>query len=225
MKKIKKPSFIAIIPARGNSQRIKDKNIKIFNGKPLIYWTIIAALKSKFIDEVYVSSDDKRILKISNQYSAKTVTRPKNLSGHIIHGDIAMKHAYLKINKSFDYIVMLQPTCPLRTSANIDKAAKIILKKKYDRLLSVNIDTSFLWKKEKNFYNSINYNFNKRPRKQDIEFYKENGAIYITKKKILIKDNNRLGGKIGIFNMKNEISIDIDTLSDFKTAEHYYRNR
>ena len=225
MKKIKKPSFLAIIPARGNSKRIKNKNIKIFNGKPLIYWTIVAALKSNFIDEVYVSSDDKSILKISNQYSAKTIIRPKNLSGPIIHGDIAMKHAYLKIKKKFDYIFMLQPTCPLRTSVNIDKAAKIILKKKYDSLLSVNFDTSFLWKKERYFYNSINYNFKQRPRKQDVQFYKENGAIYITKPKILIKKNNRLGGKIGVYNMGDEVSIDIDTLSDFKIAEHFFKNK
>ena len=225
MKKIKKPSFLAIIPARGNSKRIKDKNIKIFNGKPLIYWTITAALKSKSIDEVYVTSDDKRILKISNQYGAKTITRPKKLSGPVIHGDVAMKHAYLKINKKFDYIVMLQPTCPLRTSKNIDKAVKVILKRNYDSLLSVNLDTSFIWQKEKNFYKSINYNFKQRPRKQDVEYYKENGAIYITKINILLKNNNRLGGKIGIYNMKNEVSIDIDTLSDFEIAENYFKNK
>jgi CMP-N,N'-diacetyllegionaminic acid synthase len=225
MKKIRKPSFLAIIPARGNSKRIKDKNIRIFNGKPLIYWTIVAALKSKFIDEVYVTSDDKRILEISNQYAANTITRPKKLSGPVIHGDIAMKHAYLKINKKFDYIIMLQPTCPLRTSKNIDEAIKIILNKNYDSLLSVNLDTSFIWKKEKNFYKSINYNFRQRPRKQDVKFYKENGAIYITKTKILLKNNNRLGGKIGIYNMKYEVSVDIDTLSDFKIAEYYFKNK
>lgn len=223
MKKIKKPSFLAIIPARGNSKRIKDKNIKTFNGKPLIYWTIEAALKSKFIDEVYVTSDDKKILEISKQYAAKIIIRPKQLSGPVIHGDAAMKHAYIKINKKFDYIVMLQPTCPLRTSKNIDEAAKIILKRKYDSLLSVNTDTSFLWKKEKIFFKSINYDFKKRPRKQDIEYYKENGAIYITKTEILLKKNNRLGGKIGIYNMRNEISIDIDTLNDFKIAEYHFK--
>ncbi len=225
MKKNKKPSFLAIIPARGNSKRIKNKNIINFNGKPLIYWTILAALKSKYIDEVYVTSDDKRILEISNQYEAKTIARPKNLSGPVIHGDIAMKHAYLKINKKFDYIIMLQPTCPLRTSKNIDEAAKIIVIKNYDSLLSVNTDTSFMWKKEKNFYKSTNYNFKKRPRKQDVKFYKENGAIYITKTKILLKNNNRLGGKIGIYNMRDEVSFDIDTLSDLKIAEYYFKNK
>ena len=62
MKKIKKPSFVAIIPARANSLRIKNKNIKILNGKPLIYWSIKAALESKFIDDVYVTSDSIKIL-------------------------------------------------------------------------------------------------------------------------------------------------------------------
>ncbi len=225
MKKIKKPSFVAIIPARANSLRIKNKNIKILNGKPLIYWSIKAALESKFIDDVYVTSDSIKILKISKKYSANTLIIPKSLAGDIVHADIAIKKAYLKIKQNFDYIVFLQPTCPLRTSKNIDTASEIILKNKYDSLLSVSPDTSFLWKKRKNYYVPINYNFKKRPRKQDVEFYKENGAIYITRTKVFIKNNNRLGGKIGIYNMNKQISIDIDNLNDFRKAEQLMKSK
>ena len=86
-------------------------------------------------------------------------------------------------------------------------------------------DTSFLWKKRKNYYVPINYNFKKRPRKQDVEFYKENGAIYITRTKVFIKNNNRLGGKIGIYNMNKQISIDIDNLNDFRKAEQLMKSK
>ena len=104
------PKIVAIIPARGNSKRVKNKNIKILAGKPLIAWTIKSALRSKFINEVYVSSDSKKILKISKKFHAKTIVRPKILSGNFINSDAAIKHAYLKIGKRFDYIVTLQAT-------------------------------------------------------------------------------------------------------------------
>ena len=125
-----KPKIIAIIPARGESTRIKNKNIKIFNKKPLIAWSIEEALRSKLIDDVYVTSEDSNILRISKKYLAKTIKRPKKLSNNIIHVDEAIKHAYLKVNKKYDYVLTLQPTSPLKPTKNIDEAIKTIIKKK-----------------------------------------------------------------------------------------------
>ena len=144
-----KPKIIAIIPARGDSTRIKNKNIKNFNKKPLIVWTIEAALRSKLIKDVYVTSENDKILNLSKKYLAKTIKRPKKLSNNKIHIDEAIRHAYLKVNKSYDYIVALQPTSPLRTTKNIDEAIEMIKKEKADSLISVFKTHQFLWKKEK----------------------------------------------------------------------------
>lgn len=211
--------IVAIIPARGGSIRVKNKNIKKFYNKPLISWTIDAALKSKLIDQVYVTSNDNKILQISKDCLAKVIKRPKKLSNDIIMPDMAIKHAYLKIKENFDYVVTLQPTSPLRTTEDINGAINTIIKKKADSLLSVFKAHPFLWKKTGSFYAPINYSYNKRPRSQDIHEYQENGAIYITKPKILINNNNRLGGKIAIYPLNFWKSIDIDTLEDFKFSE------
>jgi len=218
MKKIKSLKILALIPARGNSKRIKNKNLRIVNGKPLIFWTINSARKSKYITNVTVTSDSRKILNVSKKYSANTVLRPKSMSGDIVHADMALKHAYNYINEKFDYIIMLQPTCPLRTSKHIDEAIKKIHRNKKDSLLSVCKDSVFLWGKKFNNFKPLNYNLKKRPRHQDTNFYRENGSIYITKPKILLQNNNRLEGKIDIYLMEKQDSLDIDTLDDLKKA-------
>lgn len=219
-----KPKIIAIIPARGGSTRIKNKNIKIFNKKPLIAWTIKAALQSKLIDDVYVTSENENILKISKKYLANTIKRPKKLSNSIINHDGAIRHAYLKINKKYDYIITLQPTSPLRSTNDIDGAIKEIIKAKADSLLSVFKTHAFIWKKSHNYYLPTNYNFNKRPRSQESVSFQESGAIYITKPKILIKKKNRLGGKIAAYCLNFWKSIDIDHIEDFNMAEILKKN-
>ena len=219
-----KPKIIAIIPARGGSTRIKNKNIKIFDKKPLIAWTIKAALESKLIDDVYVTSENEKILKISKKYLANTIKRPKKLSNSIIHVDEAIRHAYLKINKDYHYIVILQPTSPLRTAKDIDGSIKKIIKTKADSLISAFKTHAFIWKKSHNYYLPTNYNFNKRPRSQESESFQENGAIYITKPKILIKKNNRLGGKITAYCLNFWRSIDIDHIEDFYIGEILKKN-
>ena len=221
MKGLKSLKILAVIPARGNSQRVKNKNLRILKGKPLIYWSIKAAKESKYINNVTVSSDSLKILNISKKYLANTVLRPKNISGNVIMPDSALRHAYKFINKKFDYVVMLQPTCPLRTSKHIDEAIKKIYESKKDSLFSAykDKDHAFIWKKKFNSYKPINYDLKKRPRSQDVDFYRENGSIYVTRPKILLLYNNRLGGKIDIYLMKKEHSLDIDTLKDIKEAK------
>ena len=142
----KKKTFLAIIPARGNSKRIKNKNLKKLNNKPLIYWTIKAAKKSKFISNIYITSDSLNILNYCKKLNFKTILRPKKLSGNIIMPDEAIRHAYLKMKKKFDYIVMLQPTSPLRTYQDIDNSIKTIIQNKSDSLFSSSIQSKFISK-------------------------------------------------------------------------------
>ena len=223
----KKKSFLAVIPARGNSQRIKNKNLFKLNNKPLIYWTIKSAVDSKFVSDVCVTSDSNKILNYCKKLNILTILRPKNLSGNIIMPDEAVKHAYLKLKKKYDFIVMLQPTSPLRTSEDIDKAAEIIIKNKSKSLFSSTVYSRFLWKKGTNSYYPINYNFKKRPRHQDLKasLYSENGAIYISKPSLFTKNSNRLGGKISTYVMPHYKSIDIDNVQEMKEAEKIMKSQ
>ena len=219
---IREKTFLAIIPARKNSQRVKNKNLFKFKKKPLIYWTIQSAKKSKYISDICVTSDSAEILSYCKKMNLRTILRPRGLSGNIIMPDKAVKHAYLRLKKKYDFIIMLQPTSPLRTHKDIDNAIEIIIKNKSSSLFSSSLETGLIWKKGKNNFNPINYNFKKRPRSQgnqNISFYLENGAIYISKPNLFTKNSNRLGGKISTYIMPYERSIDIDSIHDFKEAE------
>jgi CMP-N-acetylneuraminic acid synthetase len=215
---MKNLKILALIPARGNSKRIKNKNLRNLNGKPLIFWSIDAAKKSKYIKEICVTSDSQAILEYSKKKKIKTILRPKKLANDIIHAEKAMIHAYQFLNEKFDYVIMLQPTSPLRATKHIDEAIEKIYYSKKDSLLSVYKNSYFIWKKSKNNFHPINYDLKKRPRHQDVNFYQENGAIYITKPNILLQNKNRLGGKIDIFVMDKNSSLDIDNLNGLKKA-------
>lgn len=216
MKSIK---ILSVIPARKNSLRVKNKNTKKFNNKSLVELAITSSIRSKYINETCISSDCKQVYKISKKFPVKFVMRPKNLSGKKIMPDAAVIHAIKSYKKKFDYIIMLQPTSPLRKTNHIDNAIKKIIKEKSDSLLSVFETHAFLWeKKDKNFI-SKNYKLNKRPRSQEYKKYQENGAIYVTKTKTFLKFKNRIGGRISIYKMSFWDSFDINSKEDFNKVE------
>ena len=214
----KKKKFIAIIPARSGSKGLKNKNILNVSGHPLISYSIQAAKESKFINKIFVTTDGEKIAKISKSYGAEVIKRPKKLSGDKLGIELVVVHAVGEIEKRinfiFDNIVLLQPTSPLRSAKDIDRAISIFIKKKSDSLFSsVNLHPLF-WTK-KNTYMPTNYNVNKRPNRQQMdETLIENGSIYISKKKIYKNKNNRLGGKISTYTMKNFSVFEVDSKED-----------
>ena len=129
-----KKKYLSIIPARGQSKRVKNKNILPLNGKPLIAYTINSALKSKYLDRVFVSSDNTAILEMSKRFGAETLKRPRNLAKDTSTTFDVIKHAIKNI-KGFEYVVVLQPTSPLRDEKHIDKAINFLKKKKQMQLL------------------------------------------------------------------------------------------
>ena len=145
-----------------------------------------------------------------------------NLSNSSIMPDAAVIHACKNIKKNFDYILMLQPTSPLRTTKDIDNSIKKIIFEKGDSLLSVFKCHSFIWENRKNLFKPKNYNFLKRPRSQSMTQFQENGAIYITKPRIYKMNKNRLGGKISYYEMSYWKSFDINSLEDFIRVEKLY---
>ena len=138
-------TFLAIIPARGGSKRLPRKNILDLSGRPMISWSIDAGLKSKYIDKVVVSSDDDEILDIAKKFKAETVKRPGELASDIATSNDVVKHTLENIEEH-DYIVLLQPTSPLRNYKHIDEAIKLLEKKSADAIISVcKTDHTPLW--------------------------------------------------------------------------------
>lgn len=214
----KKKNTIAIILARGGSKGIPGKNIKKFNGKPLIFWSILQSKISKNISNTYLSSDSEKILKIGKKYGAIPIKRPKKISGDKAKSESAVLHVLNCLNFIPDAVVMLEPTAPLRRTKDIDNSVENFFLKKLDSGFSGAILEDFLiWKKnKKNKLNPINYNFRKKVPRQfrDPEIV-ENGAIYIFTPRAIKKYKNRFGGKIGFSENKKWQSFEIDDLDDW----------
>ncbi|WP_339898191.1 acylneuraminate cytidylyltransferase family protein [Paraglaciecola polaris] len=216
----------AIIPARGGSKGVPGKNIRILNEKPLIAYSIDQAIQSSFITDVYVSTDHKDIEGVAKNIGANVIHRPDYISGDNASSESALLHVLDSVNIEFDYIVFLQCTSPIRTSFDIDTAVKKIIREQADSLLSVVQDHSFLWKLENGQGVSVNYDYHSRPRRQDMALqYRENGSIYIFKPDVLRKFNNRLGGKIVLYQMADDSAVDIDTEHDLMIAESILKGK
>jgi CMP-N-acetylneuraminic acid synthetase len=216
-------NILAVIPARGGSKGIPRKNIRLLKDKPLIYYSIINALKSKYITDVYVSSEDDEILALAAKFGAKVHKRDKSIADDVTTLDPVIYDCYeyaQKINDiTYDIIVTLQPTSPLLKTTSIDKAIKQILETDIDTIISVKDATHLSWKKIDDKYLP---NYKQRVNRQYLTpTYTETGGFLITK---VISNHNRIGEKIDLFVLKSPESIDIDTYEDWNLCE-YYLNR
>lgn len=222
---MQKKTFLVVIPARGGSKRLPRKNILDFNGKPMIAWTIEAALQSKYINDIVVTTDDKEISQVATSLEAKIVNRPDNLASDTATSFDVVKHVVENVDKKYDFIVLLQPTSPLRNCIHIDEAIELLINKNADAVISVvKMEHSPLWAntlpKDKSMKGFIKKEL-QNTRSQDIEdYYQLNGAIYICKTDILLKEKTFLfADNIFAYEMDRRSSIDIDDEVDFKIAE------
>ena len=219
-------NIAAIIPARGGSKGIPGKNIKNFEGKPLIIHSIEYAKKSNLINDIYVSTDDEQIAHISKTAGAKIIKRPPELATDTASTESAIDHSLKNIDHLPDIIILLQPTSPLRPENSLDLAINKFINGKYDSLLSLSPSNNFFWKiNSENI--SAEYDFMNRKRRQDIEDsekkYFENGSVYIFSREHFELTNNRLGGKIGYVVFSEEYSSEIDVPKDLIILEHLSR--
>lgn len=228
-----KKKILAIIPARGGSKGIPGKNILPIAGKPLLAWTIKAALESKLIDRTIVSSDDEGILRIASKFGAEPVKRPKSMAGDKSPFNLLIFHAlgYLKKKEKYvpDVLVYLQPTSPLRNSKDIDQALSS-LKGKATGVLSVyEIDNkflkSFIINKDGFIQGVSNNNFPFMNRQDLPKIFMSNGAIYVVKRGFFLKTGRLFSNKTVPFVMDDEKSLDIDSVEDLKKAEKILRNQ
>lgn len=228
--------ILAVIPARGGSKSIKNKNMSIIKGKPLIFYTIKEALKSKLITDLVVSSDDKNIINYSSKLGALTpFKRPKSLStdntlsAPVIYHALEFMERLQKIN--YDLIIMLQPTSPFRKVKHIDEALDLIIRKNYDSLVSVvNVDGyhPFRMKRfsEDNLLNFIDQGFeDMRPRQHLPKVYIRNGAIYIVKCEYLKKNKTLVAQKCLGYEMSYKESVNIDNEVDLIVSRTIMENQ
>ncbi|MFW5795060.1 MAG: cytidylyltransferase domain-containing protein [Bacillota bacterium] len=227
-------NILALIPARGGSKGIKKKNIVDLNGKPLISYTIEVALKSKYInaENIWCSTDDEKIAEVAKEYGAQIpFIRPHKFAEDESSSASVAIHALdwaRNNNITFDYLMLLQPTSPLRTAEDIDSAIEIMKNKKADSVISLTEpDILPFHMKYLNDDGTIeNYTKEEFNRRQDMpEIYGTNGAIYIVKPEILYNQNSFIGDKNYGYVMNKEKSVDIDSNYDLKIARLLIKDR
>ena len=230
-----KNKILAIIPARGGSKGIKNKNIKLMNGKPLIYYTIKAALKSKLINRVIVSTDSTVIVKKSKNFGAEVpFLRPKKFSHNTSPAIVVIEHAlkYLKDNEGYmpDAIIYLQPTSPLRAEIDITKAITLFNKdKKADSLVSVtevphnfhpiklmSLKNKYL----KPYLKNQGFKSLDRHEKRSLIVGRNGPAILIVKTNIILKNKKIYSRIILPYIMPMKDSFDIDDIDDWNIVEY-----
>ena len=208
-------NIICIIPARGGSKRIKNKNLVDLGGCPLILWTINDAKKSMLIDRIIVSTDSEDIKEIAIENGVEVIDRPASLSGDTIQVEDAIIHVLNSINEKIDFVVLLQCTTPFRTDGDIDKGIVKIIQDGADSLFFATISDQFIWTKDNR---CINYDPNDRPRTQDKYWEIVELGNYITKPSVYYKKRNRIGGKITHLLVDKISEIDIDNEFDLMMA-------
>lgn len=218
---------IAIIPARGGSKRLPNKNILTLGGIPLIAHSILFTKKHpEIIDEVYVSTDDIKIKEIALQYGAKVIDRPMALSGDLEPTVSALKHVLESITEKVDNVILLQPTNPLRPENLLIEAFEVYQKMNCDSLFTVTRNQQKLGKIVEKKFEPFNYKIGQRSQDLDLLYY-ENGLLYITKANLILPLNSALEeSKIISENAfpfeVNHIfaNIDIDTQEDLDYAAY-----
>jgi N-acylneuraminate cytidylyltransferase len=209
--------ILGVIPARGKSKDVKKKNIKLLNGKPLISYSITAALASK-LDQVIVSTDCDKISKISKEFGVNVIKRAPHLAEDETPTLPVIRDVVSKLEKKFDAVMTLQPTSPLRTSEDINNCIDIFKKdKKADSLVSVvKVPHNYMPEKLMRLNNKYLTGSLKIERRQNMKsLYARNGAaIYITRVDRL--NEYIFGGNILPYIMSEINSFDIDTLDDWE---------
>ncbi|RXR17752.1 acylneuraminate cytidylyltransferase family protein [Flavobacterium amnicola] len=211
---------IVIIPARGGSKRLPEKNIKLLNGIPLVAHSILyAKANSEIIEEVYVSTNDEKIKEIALLYGAKIIDRPAELSGDLEPTASALKHVLQNINE-VNNVILLQPTNPLRPANLLQEAFEVFLKNDCDSLFTVSRNHQKFGKIEANRFIPFNYKIGQRS--QDLDpLYFENGLLYISKAKLILnKDTITSENAFPLIVDHPFVNVDIDTQEDFNYAEY-----
>lgn len=207
--------IITVIPARGGSKRIPAKNLLPLAGLPVVAHSVVHARNSALVSEVYVSTDDPEIAEVARRYGAEVVLRPPDLANDTATSESALLHVLDELNRQGkpdpDLMVFLQCTSPVRRPDDIDNAIRALLAEEADSLFSACEFNRLIWAVDGERLYSLNYNFHRRQREQEMaKQFRENGSIYVLKPEILRANDNRMGGKIAVYEMDFWSSYQID---------------
>ena len=222
--------ILGVIPARGGSKGVPNKNIKILDGKPLIAYTIESSLRSEELDRIIVSTEDEEISKIAIQYGADVpFLRPKELSQDntpTIDVLIDLVKKLIKKGEHYDTVCILQPTVPFRSTEDVSKAIKVFKGSSTDSLVSVkevpdkyNPSWCFL-ENDSGYLQTATGEPTLITRRQNLSkaFYRD-GSIYLVRTEILLEKESLYGENIGYTILDNKYYVNIDTFSDWDRAE------
>ncbi len=223
---MKSDSIYAIITARGGSKGLPGKNIKLLNGKPLIAYTISAALNCPLIQRCIVTTDDGQIKTTSKEYGAEVFNRPSELATDEASSNSAIRHVLEILHGQDDlpaYFALLQPTSPLRTVEHLEDSISIFIESGANCLISVTEETHSPYKdfclEEGGLVPLFDVDTIEVPRQSLPKVYKQNGAIYIVKSELFLQYNRFYIQPAVPYMMSAEHSIDIDTQLDLSIAE------
>lgn len=222
---INKQKVLGIIPARGGSKTLPRKNIKLLAGKPLIAWTIEEARKSEYIDRLIISSDDPEIIQAAEAWGGEVpFVRPKELAEDETPGIDPVIHALNNIGEHFEYVVLLQPTSPLRTVADIDGCIRFCFSYEAPVCVSVSLaDKSPYWMYTLNAQQRMQVllpSLKLIDRRQNLPpVYVLNGAVYVAQSAYLLKEKSFISDATVAYIMSAERSWDIDDELDFLICE------
>jgi CMP-N,N'-diacetyllegionaminic acid synthase len=222
---IRDKSVLAVIPARGGSKGLPNKNILDFAGKPLIAWSIEAASGSKYIDRFILSTDSQEIANVAKQYNCEVpFIRPRKLATDDANGNDVMLHVIELIDGNYDILLFLQPTSPLRITDDIDHALEVMVHEKASALVSVCKSSKPL-----HWHHTIENDGTLKPvyphnviatnRQDQAPTYIPNGALYIASTNDFKDAKTFYTDSTLAYIMPPERSVDIDSLIDFYTAE------
>ena len=225
-----KKNILGVTLARGGSKGIKNKNLAQIHGKPLIYYTIKEARKSKDITNYIVSTDSHKIKKISEKYKAKVpFLRPKKFSKDTSSSASALKHALIQCekfyNKKFDYVIELMATNPLKSVKDINNVIKILIKKKADSVIAVNQLFDHHPARIKKILKDKLHDFSVKEklesRRQDLKpnAYVRSGSIYAMSRRFVMQEKRYQSGKSFAYILPSERTINIDDKNDLLMAK------
>jgi CMP-N-acetylneuraminic acid synthetase len=228
-----KPKILAIIPARGGSKGIVKKNLASAFNKPLIQWSIEAAIQCSTIDKIVVSSDDIEILETAKKFGVFTLPRPLELAQDHSSSESVLKHCLEQLssnNEHFDYAILLQPTSPARNAIHLKEAINYFENTKATSLISVYAPEhspykSFTLTNEGLLTGIINNELPFMPRQALPKTYYPNGAIYIINVCDFLEKNSFFTDQCVPFIMSKDVSIDIDTPACLDKFNQSMRNK
>ena len=222
---------IAVIPARGGSKGLVNKNIHPVGGLPLLAWTVRQAKASALVDRVFLTTNDAAIASVAREYGAEVIERPEVISGDKATSEAAIEHALDTVARDYglvpDTVVFLQATSPLRLPGDIDRAIETFRNEGADSLISVTrADDLTIWERRGEAWDSVNFDYRNRGMRQDrpAQFI-ENGSIYIFKPETLHVFGNRIGQKLSAFEMEFWQTWEIDTIEEIDLIEYYFNKK